>query len=116
ASIRREKAEIENILGLDIRSDLERKPVSQLGEVLKRIGLKLSKVGTQKVDGGRKIYRYQLDPAALHLLQGIVGARSATKGWVTVYRMQGWAADHDQAADDVEEQNEADWDNGGLRL
>jgi hypothetical protein len=48
---------IEEILGEPLIRDLQTKPVSQLGRFLRRIGLKLAKVQTEKV-AGKKIRRY----------------------------------------------------------
>ena len=45
---REKKAEIETLLGIEVRSDLDTKAVQQLGAVLKLIGLKLKRSGSQK--------------------------------------------------------------------
>jgi hypothetical protein len=68
------KASVENILGIEVRSDIHIKPVQQLGAILGLVGLKLERVQTQK-DQGRKIYRYRLEPDSLGRMKGIVERR-----------------------------------------
>ena len=82
------KAVLENLLRLDIRSDLKEKPVQQLSAVLKLIGLKLVKVNTSKV-AGQKVYKYKLDPQFLHKMQKIIAARCAVDGWHCLDQLYG---------------------------
>lgn len=83
------KAVLENLLDLDIRSDLALKPVQQLSAVLKLVGLKLVQAGTRR-ETGQKIYRYRLDQSALDRVQGLVAARARKKGWTFLYETNGW--------------------------
>ncbi len=83
------KAVLENLLDLEIRSDLAVKPVQQLSEVLKLVGLKFTQDRPRR-SGGQKIYRYRLDQAALDRIQKVVDARSRTKGWIFLYQLNGW--------------------------
>ena len=68
------KASVENVLGIEVRSDIHIKPVQQLGALLGMVGLKLERVQTQK-DQGRKIYRYRIEPEFLERMKGIVERR-----------------------------------------
>jgi hypothetical protein len=63
------KASVENVLGIEVRSDIHIKPVQQLGPLLGLVGLKLERVQTQK-DQGRKIYRYRLEPDSFGRMKG----------------------------------------------
>jgi hypothetical protein len=74
------KKPVENLLGHEVRSDILRKPAQQLGLVLGKMGLGLSKVGSIKV-AGRKIRRYRLDVASLSEMQAIVDRRERKNGW-----------------------------------
>jgi hypothetical protein len=86
---REKKAEIETLLGIEVRSDLETKAVQQLGAVLKLIGLKLKRSGSQKRIG-QKIYTYQVDETSWRRLNRVVQLRKGAKGWNTLYERYGW--------------------------
>jgi hypothetical protein len=74
------KAVLEDLLRLDIRSDVKEKPVQQLSAVLKLIGLRLEKVNSIKVCG-YKLYKYRLDPHALGQMHKIVADRRVLTAW-----------------------------------
>lgn len=67
---------LQNLLGICLRFDLEKKPVSQLTNVLGLIGLAVVKVDTKKVDG-KKIYRYSLNKEVWDVAQPYVERRMA---------------------------------------
>lgn len=54
---------IEETFGDAIRDDLRENPVRQLNAFLKRVGLKLKRVRSEKTKGGGKLRFYSLDPA-----------------------------------------------------
>ncbi len=64
------KQVIEGQLDLVVRSDIERKPVSQLKQFLRYVGLDLVKVRAA-VHKGEKTYLYKLDSEALEVAVGI---------------------------------------------
>jgi hypothetical protein len=70
------KAVIETHLGIDIRRDLQAKPVQQLGRILRLLGLRLEGCGSNKQEG-QKTYQYRLEPKSLASLKAIVQARKA---------------------------------------
>jgi hypothetical protein len=70
------KAVIETHLGIDIRRDVKAKPVQQLGRILRLLGLRLERCGSNK-QKGQKTYRYRLEPKSLASLKAIVLARKA---------------------------------------
>jgi hypothetical protein len=53
---------IEETFGDALRDDLPQNPVRQLNAFLKRIGLKLKPIGTEKTKSGGKLRFYSLDP------------------------------------------------------
>lgn len=61
---RKFKQIVEGQLELVVRSDVERKPVSQLKQLLRYVGLDVAKVRSV-VSQGEKTYIYQIDPDAL---------------------------------------------------
>jgi hypothetical protein len=69
-------AVIETHLGIDIRRDVKAKPVQQLGRILRLLGLRLERFGSNKQEG-QKTYRYRLEPKSLASLKAIVQARKA---------------------------------------
>src|SRR5829696_7005979 len=90
--MRDKKAEIENLLELEIRSDLEEKPIQQLNYVLKLVGLRTVR-GKPFKRSGQKIYPYRLDSEALDRVEGIKAARRQTKRWYYVYLLNNWDTD-----------------------
>ena len=83
------KASIETLLGGEVRSDVETKPVQQLGAVLKLVGLRLKAAGSKK-RSGVKTYSYQVDARSWGRLTKVVEARRQTKSWESLYQRQGW--------------------------
>jgi hypothetical protein len=55
---------IEETFGDAIRDDLRQNPVRQLNAFLKRVGLKLRQVRSEKTKGGGKLRFYSLDPSS----------------------------------------------------
>ncbi|ACA18636.1 hypothetical protein M446_4290 [Methylobacterium sp. 4-46] len=74
------KGPLENLLGREVRSDVLRKPVQQLGQMLALMGLALRNVGSRKVSG-RKIHRYRLDATSLSAIEEIAARRRVKTGW-----------------------------------
>jgi hypothetical protein len=101
----KDKAIIENVLDLEIRIDLRNKPMRQLNEVLKLIGLRCEQV-TKKKTKPRMIYVYQLDPDSYGRMLGLVEKRRDTDGWRTLYEIHGWDA---KELEDEDEDELADW-------
>ena len=83
------KAEFENLLGLDIRADIQHKAVQQLTAVLKRVGLRMKPQSSRKI-GGRKIYSYRVDINVLRRIDTISMRRINTGGWQYLYQAHGW--------------------------
>jgi hypothetical protein len=83
------RAQIENALSMEVRRDIQSKPMTQLNLVLKLVGLTAMKAGSMK-EGSHKVYLYKLDPERLALMTSIVAARQAAKAWDAVYRIYGW--------------------------
>jgi Origin of replication binding protein len=88
------KTSVENVLGIEVRSDVHMKPVQQLGALLGLVGLKLERVQTQK-DQGRKIYRYRLEPDSLGRMKGIVERRKVLSQSQFGYKQYGWSETED---------------------
>jgi hypothetical protein len=74
------KGPVETLLRHEVRSDIRKKPAQQLGLVLGKMGLGLSKASTFKV-AGRKIRRYGLDVTTLSAMEAIVARRERQTGW-----------------------------------
>lgn len=75
---RKNKLNIEQLLNIDIRRDLESKPVTQLNKFLALIGLKLSVSDTHKI-AGKKIYEYRLDEQLLSRMTSLIKIRQLPK-------------------------------------
>ncbi|MCJ2122403.1 hypothetical protein MKL11_07590 [Methylobacterium sp. J-077] len=71
---------LENLFGFEIRSDLRRKPMQQLGQVLRLVGLALTLIDTRKV-AGRKIRSYRLEASAFATMTEIMARRERMRGW-----------------------------------
>lgn len=61
AYCRQNKTRIERVFNKDIRSDIARKPMAQLGWFLSAVGLQTEKCGAQR-NGSAKTYLYWIDP------------------------------------------------------
>jgi len=68
------KTVIETHLGIEVRKDVNSKPIQQLGAILRLVGLRLEQVGPKKRKG-QKIYHYRLEPNFLARMMAIVRAR-----------------------------------------
>jgi hypothetical protein len=68
------RAVVETHLGIEVRRDATVKPVQQVGQILKLLGLRLERLGSKKRKG-QKVYQYQLAPGALAKMTAIVEAR-----------------------------------------
>jgi hypothetical protein len=88
------KASVENVLGVEVRSDIHNKPVQQLGAVLGLVGLKLERVQAQK-EQERKIYRYRIEPESLGRMQGIVERRKVLSQSQFGCKQYGWSETED---------------------
>ena len=67
---RKLKQIVEGQLDLVVRSDVDRKPVSQLKQLLRHVGLDVTKVRAV-VSQGEKTYIYQIDPDALAVAHAV---------------------------------------------
>lgn len=67
---RKLKQIVEGQLDLVVRSDVDRKPVSQLKQLLRHVGLDVTKVRAV-VSQGEKTYIYQIDPDALAVARAV---------------------------------------------
>jgi hypothetical protein len=65
---------IETQLGIAVRSDVKKKPVEQLGDFLKLVGLKSKSTKTTKLNG-KKYYIYKIDPDAYTGIEGVASMR-----------------------------------------
>jgi hypothetical protein len=74
------KGPLENVLGHEVRADILTNPVQQLGLIVGKIGLGLTRVGSLKISG-RKIRRYRLDGSTLATMQEIADRRERKGGW-----------------------------------
>jgi hypothetical protein len=95
------KGALENLLGHEVRVDIQRKPTQQLGLVLGKLGLGFAGAGTQNVSG-RKYYRYQLDGDALDEMHEFAARREESKGWAFLASQYGPHMDP-SGEDEVEE-------------
>ncbi|AWN39699.1 plasmid replication protein, CyRepA1 family [Methylobacterium durans] len=82
------KAPLENLLRLEIRSDVLKKPIQQLGQVLSLLGLAITLAVTQKISG-RKIRRYSLDATVLSTLEEIADRRERKQAWAFLVDLYG---------------------------
>jgi len=73
-SCRHRKVEIERLFSMDVRKDLAFKPMRQLQEVLRTVGLKASKVRRDQ-SGGKSRVIYQLDYPSLEQMESIAARR-----------------------------------------
>ena len=96
------KAALENLLGMEIRRDIDEKPMAQLKAVLRKIGLDLARAGTTKRDG-RKIYRYRLDAEALRRIRSVLAARERTTAWRFLCELHGWPFDDEDYREDFDD-------------
>ncbi len=96
------KGVVENVLGIEVRSDIQSKPVQQLGAVLGLVGLKLARVEVQK-EAGRKIYRYRLGSESLVRIEAIIEARKALTPRQFGSDQYRWPISEDQDVDCSEE-------------
>jgi hypothetical protein len=67
---RKLKPIVEGQLDLVVRSDVSQKPVSQLKQLLRYVGLDVTKVRSDRSQG-KKIYFYQIDPGALAIATAV---------------------------------------------
>ena len=102
-AVMKNKNFIETHLDIAVSSDLMKKPMRYLGQVLKVIGLELKKVRTQVVNG-EKIYFYSVDQGSFDFAEKIRLRRQTPgmSGWRFVNRRYGFA--------DIEGQDSVDGD------
>lgn len=95
------KGAIENQLNIEVRRDLEKKPISQLKAVLRLVGLDLIKAEAVK-RAGEKIYRYRLDPDKLKRARTVAEDRRRLRAWRFMAELHRWPDDaHDEDMDDA---------------
>ena len=104
----KDKSTIENVLDIEVRADIRSKPMRQLNEVLKMIGLRCKPLKRNKTKQ-KMIYVYRLDQDLYDRMLRLVEKRRVTDGWRTLYEMHGWDA---RELDD--DDGLADW-NGTVR-
>lgn len=73
------KASIERVLELDVRSNCASNPTQQLNRFLSLIGLKVSKVGSISHRDGKKTYEYRLDKGEFNEMIGFITHRSPNR-------------------------------------
>jgi hypothetical protein len=108
------KAKVKQIVELQlspVRDDLGKKPTRFLGDLLRSIGLTLTKTRTDQ-RGGTKTYFYRVADDGVIALKDIVSRRRQMKGseyktryWEWVHRANGFAelsAQGDGAGDEIE--------------
>lgn len=88
------KPYIENHLKINIRKDIKDKPVQQLSEVLKLVGLKHWN-GKSHVINGTKIYNYKLSKDQLSFVNVVMKNRKTLDGWAYVNKLHGFKVDPD---------------------
>lgn len=71
---KRLKRYIEGQLGIQVRNDINYKPISQLKQFLKFVGLDVKQIGKQVV-GGKKHYYYSISSEKLTLMNSIIKQR-----------------------------------------
>lgn len=103
--VTREKATLENLLAMEMRADVRRKPVLQLGRFLSLMGLHLVPAGSKKVDG-KKLRFYRLDDDALKQITAVVNTRRRESDpWSTLRRIHRWTLTEEDSDDD----DDPDW-------
>ncbi len=88
------KPYIENHLKINIRKDIKNKPVQQLNEILKLVGLKHWN-GKAKVINGTKIYNYKLSTDQLNFVNVVLKNRKAQNRWDYVNKLHGFKFNED---------------------
>ena len=95
AECRARKAEIERSFDIPIRANLSANAVQQLGALLKKVGLSLSKVKTSTVNG-KKMYKYALNPTDLAKVHAMYEWRADDLRWTA------WKEKLEERDDDFE--------------
>jgi hypothetical protein len=96
ACFREHRKRIEAELGVDMRRDIERKPVQQLGDILALIGLELVMVSTKKVKGV-KLRSYAINVDLLMALIDVVVRRDTRRQ----ERIEQWQSTRNSAGDNA---------------
>jgi hypothetical protein len=80
---------IEGQFSIDVRSDIDKKPTSQLHIFLKMAGI--STLSDSKKVKGKKIYQYMIDPESHQLMTTLVQTRnSITDDWAFINQLHGF--------------------------
>ena len=87
--VREHKAIIENVLDLEVRSDLASKPISQLNSILALIGMRC-KPGKKRRQRGSFVFPYKLDKLLFDNVAAILEKQANTDSWETLYGLHGW--------------------------
>lgn len=88
------KPYVENHLKINVRKDISLKPVQQLSDVLKLVGLKHWN-GKAKVVNGTKIYNYRLSKDQLSFVNVVMKNRKNQNGWDYVNKLHGFKFNED---------------------
>ncbi len=91
---------IETQLNISIRSDIEKKPTQQLGDLLQLLGLKNINVSTEK-KGHDKFYSYSLDPKTYQVMCDVVKKRKngSKNPWEFIHHLYGFTTSLYERAD-----------------
>jgi hypothetical protein len=96
---------VEGQFDVPTRKDINHKPIQQLVNLLKIVGLENSKTGTRKV-GSKKIYYYQIQQDGLDNMCLLVSRRESVKGWDFINRTYGF----EQPSEAKENSAYGNWD------
>ena len=86
------KSVIERQMDISIRSDIEVKPVSQLGVFLGLVGIKIFKNRTEKSSIGGKTYFYKIDPVSVQRMTDLIALEEQRKNpWEAINARYGFS-------------------------
>ena len=75
--VQRHKPQFESQFGMEVRADLNTKPISQLNSLLSCAGLRLSKLKERLAEGDKRITRYEWDMEKVSVMKEISKRRSS---------------------------------------
>lgn len=84
---------MENLLEIEVRRDVDTKPMTQLNAILKMMGLRCvvtGKTRAQAMSKGRTIRYYSLYRDALHRMTTLSTVRKLQNPWQAIYEVHGW--------------------------
>lgn len=88
------KPYIENHLKINVRKDIKNKPVQQLTEIIKLVGLKHWN-GKAQVINGNKIYNYKLANDQLNFVNVVLENRKTQNGWDYINKLHEFKINED---------------------